>query len=198
MWNTRLVKMAPTSATVSPQCAAGLIRAGAPTFGFRGPAIAEKSAAGVARIAFVGDSIAMGWGVAEQETFAHRVIEDLVRQGRKVDGFNLGVGNYNTTQELALFQDVGVRLKPDIIVLAYFINDAEPIPTYPRESWLDLHSAAWIVLNYRIDSLIRTFGPRPDWKHYYRGSTTTMPRAGRTRSVISAGSPSWRASSMCR
>lgn len=137
-------------------------------FGLRGPAIADKAAPGVARIAFVGDSIAMGWGVAEQETFAHRVIEDLVRQGRKVDGFNLGVGNYNTTQELMLFQAVGAALKPDIIVLAYFINDAEPIPTYPKESWLDLHSAAWIVLKYRLDSLIRQFGNQPDWKHYYR------------------------------
>ncbi len=138
-------------------------------FGLRGPAIADKAAPGVARIAFVGDSIAMGWGVAEPETFAHRVIDDLVRQGRKVDGFNLGVGNYNTTQELMLFQAVGVALKPDIIVLAYFINDAEPIPTYAPESWLDLHSAAWIVLNYRLDSLIRQFGSQPDWKHYYRG-----------------------------
>ena len=24
------------------------------------------------------------------------------------------------------------------------------------------------MLNYRLDSLIRQFGPRPDWKHYYR------------------------------
>ena len=59
-------------------------------------------------------------------------------------------------------------MKPDIVVLTYFINDGEPMPTYPKESWLDLHSAAWIVLNYRLDSLIRQFGPRPDWKQYYR------------------------------
>jgi len=70
--------------------------------------------------------------------------------------------------ELEQFKEIGLRFKPDMVILMYFINDAEPIPTYPRESWLDLHSAAWIVLNYRIDSLIRTFGPRPDWKHYYR------------------------------
>ena len=51
----------------------------------------------------------------------------LAKAGRKVDGFNLGVGNYNTLQELTLFREVGAPLKPDIIVLAYFINDAEPI-----------------------------------------------------------------------
>jgi hypothetical protein len=136
--------------------------------GFRGPAIGEQAAPDVARIAFVGDSTTMGWGVAEKETFAHQVIDVLAKQGRNVDGFNEGVGNWNTTQELTNFRDTGARMKPDIIALTYFINDAEPIPTYPEESWLDLHSAAWIVLNYRIDAVIRTFGERPDWKKYYR------------------------------
>ena len=95
-------------------------------------------------------------------------VKAIERQGKNVDGFNLGVGNYNTTQELALFRDVGVRMKPDIVVLTYFINDAEPIPTYPRVTWLDLNSAAWIVTSYRLDSLMRQFGSRPDWKKYYR------------------------------
>jgi hypothetical protein len=136
--------------------------------GFRGPEIATMAKDGVARIAFVGDSITLGWGVAEQETFSHRVVAELVRRGRKVDGFNLGVGNLNTTQELALFRKTGESLRPDIIVLSYFINDAEPMPSYPRESWLMLNSAAWVVLSYRIDLLLRQFGGLPDWKKYYR------------------------------
>src|SRR5262245_44894404 len=40
--------------------------------GLRGAEIAGKPADGTARIAFVGDSITMGWGVAERETFAHQ------------------------------------------------------------------------------------------------------------------------------
>jgi hypothetical protein len=136
--------------------------------GLRGPEIADKPASGVARIAFVGDSITMGWGVAEKETFAHQVIDGLVKAGRKVDGFNLGVGNYNTRQELSLFREVGAPLKPDIIVLAYFINDAEPMPSYSDNGWLIEHSAAWVVAGYRFDSLFRQFGEAPDWKHYYR------------------------------
>jgi hypothetical protein len=136
--------------------------------GFRSPEIAEKAGPGVARIAFVGDSIAMGWGVAEQDTFVHQVLAQLAKAGRKVDGFNLGVGNYNTAQELALFRDVGAKLKPDIIVLCYFINDAEPMPHYADNGWLDEHSAAWVVFRYRLDSLFRQFGEAPDWKKYYR------------------------------
>ena len=136
--------------------------------GLRGPEIADTPANGVARIAFVGDSITMGWGVAEKETFAHQVIDGLVKAGLKVDGFNLGVGNYNTRQELALFSEVGAPLKPDIIVLAYFINDAEPMPSYAADDWLTEHSAAWVVAGYRFDSLFRRFGEAPDWKRYYR------------------------------
>ena len=137
-------------------------------FGFRGPEIGETATSGVVRIAFVGDSTTLGWGVAEQETFAQRVVATLLSQGRKVEGFNLGIGNYNTAQELALFLDAGAQLRPDIIVLSYFINDAEPMPTYPVQNWLNMNSAAWIVLSYRVDSLLRQFGELPDWKKYYR------------------------------
>jgi lysophospholipase L1-like esterase len=136
--------------------------------GFRSPEIGEKAEAGTARIAFVGDSITLGWGVAEHETFVHQVVDALASSDRKVEAFNLGVGNYNTTQELALFRDVGAGLKPDIIVLCYFINDAEPMPQYSSDDWLSEHSAAWVVLRYRVDSLLRQFGESPDWKHYYR------------------------------
>lgn len=138
------------------------------SFGFRGPAIGETAASGVVRIAFVGDSTTLGWGVAEQDTFPRQVIDMLVRQGRKVEGFNLGVGNYNTTQELALFREAGARLRPDIIALSYFINDAEPMPAYPVENLFNMNSAAWIVFSYRLDSVMRQFGELPDWKKYYR------------------------------
>ena len=154
--------------------------------GFRSPEIAEKAEPGVARIAFVGDSITLGWGVAEHETFARRIVDALVNSGHKVEAFNLGVGNYNTSQELALFRDAGAGLKPDIIVLCYFINDAEPMPQYSSADWLSEHSAAWVVFRYRVDSLLRKFGESPDWKRYYRA--LYQPDAAgwaRTRNALS-------------
>jgi hypothetical protein len=92
----------------------------------------------------------------------------LLKEGRKVDSYNTGVGNHNTLQELTLFRQSAAAMKPDIIVLSYFINDAEPVPTYNQTSWLDEHSAAWVVFKYRLDSLMRQFGEAPDWKRYYR------------------------------
>ena len=53
-------------------------------------------------------------------------------------------------------------------MLAYFINDAEPIPTYSDDDWLTEHSAAWVVLRYRLNGLLRQSGEAPDWKEYYR------------------------------
>lgn len=136
--------------------------------GFRSPPIPDRAASDTARIAFVGDSIMMGWGVAEQETMPVQVLNTLRAQGYKVDGFNQGVGNYNTLQEYTTFKDKGLPLKPDIIVLAYFINDGEPMQSYGNISWLEEHSEAWVTLKYRIDTLMRSSGEKPDWKQYYR------------------------------
>jgi hypothetical protein len=136
--------------------------------GFRSPEIPMKAPPGVARIAFAGDSIAMGWGVAEKETIPMQVLSMLKAQGRKVDGFNMGVGNYNTQMELAVYKDKGAPMKPDILVLVYFINDGEPMPTYSDVSWLEEHSEAYVVMKYRFDALMRSSGEVPDWKKYYR------------------------------
>ena len=59
-------------------------------------------------------------------------------------------------------------MKPDIIVLIYFINDGEPMPTYNDSNWLEEHSAAYVVMKYRFDALMRSSGEVPDWKKYYR------------------------------
>jgi prepilin-type processing-associated H-X9-DG protein len=136
--------------------------------GFRSPSIPAEAPAGVARISFVGDSITMGWGVAENETFSLRILNQLRSAGRKVDGFNAGVGNLNTAQEVSLFEAAGAKLKPDVVVLAYFINDAEPAPMYGDVSWLDWNSELWVVLKYQVDSLLRRAGERKSWKDYYR------------------------------
>ena len=162
--------------------------------GFRSPEIAEKAEPGVARIAFVGDSITLGWGVAEHETFARQIVDALVNSGHKVEAFNLGVGNYNTSQELALFRDVGAGLKPDIIVLCYFINDAEPMPQYSSDDWLSEHSAAWVVFRYRVRfAAAHSSANLPTGSTTIARSTSPMRPAGRGPGMPSPASPRRRA-----
>lgn len=87
------------------------------------------------RILFLGDSLTLGWGVEKQQTFEH-LLEASLNEESPTDVINLGVGNYNTTQEVNLFIDKGLKYQPDQVVLFYFINDAEPLPAQSRSSML--------------------------------------------------------------
>jgi len=62
-------------------------------------------------------------------------------------------------------------VKPDIIVLLYFINDAEPIPTYDQTAG-SMSTRRLDRPQLRLDALRRQFGVQPDWRHYYRNLTT--------------------------
>ncbi len=79
------------------------------------------------RFMFLGDSLTLGWGVEKEETFEHH-LEQQLDALEPTEVINLGVGNYNTTQEVNLFLDKGLKYAPDDVVLFYFINDAEPLP----------------------------------------------------------------------
>jgi lysophospholipase L1-like esterase len=87
------------------------------------------------RIIFLGDSLTLGWGVEKEETFEH-LLERELDAISPAEIINLGIGNYNTTQEVNLFLDKGLKYSPDQVVLFYFINDAEPAPQKSRFPWL--------------------------------------------------------------
>jgi len=44
---------------------------------------------------------------------------------KKIDVFNLGVGNYNSIQQNLALQRVESKLKPDLVIVLNFVNDAE-------------------------------------------------------------------------
>jgi lysophospholipase L1-like esterase len=75
---------------------------------------------GVFRIALLGDSLAWGWGVDNGLAFADLVEEEL---GPGVEVINLGVPGYSTDQELWTLQREGRRYSPDLVLLAFILND---------------------------------------------------------------------------
>lgn len=102
-------------------------------------------------------------------TVSQRLDRALRPEG--VEVINSGVGNYNTRMEAEYFLAEGYKLKPDIVVLNYFINDAEPIPSYDN-SFLEKHSKAFVYFSSRWDAAVRSVagsGQQTDWKTYYRG-----------------------------
>jgi lysophospholipase L1-like esterase len=85
------------------------------------------------RIVVLGDSIAYGLCTDSEklsisDTFP-KVLEKKMEKKRKdfskpIEVFNLGVSGYDTAQEAAFLKEKGVGLEPDLVVIAYCLNDA--------------------------------------------------------------------------
>jgi lysophospholipase L1-like esterase len=85
------------------------------------------------RIVVLGDSLTFGWGVEQDKTYEH-LLEEMLSESRPTEMINTGHGNYNTSQQVALFKEKGLKYNPDKVVVFYFINDAEVTPV--RSDWL--------------------------------------------------------------
>jgi len=124
------------------------------------------------RILVLGDSITFGWGVSFEATFC-QVLEKALNADPPIPGcrfevVNTGVGNLNTAMEVSYLEHEGLGLEPDLVLLAWFINDAEPRPQ-PREGWLARNSYAFVWLDSAVDAVLRRLHGRPGYREYYEG-----------------------------
>jgi lysophospholipase L1-like esterase len=121
------------------------------------------------RMLMLGDSLTFGWGVPIERTFVKRLEAMITAAGIKAEVINAGVGNYNTSMEVAYYMAEGYRYQPDVVVLNYFINDAEKTPRYDI-SWLESISAGYVYLNSHVDALMRMLriGAYRDWHDYLK------------------------------
>lgn len=127
---------------------------------------------GVYRIVMLGDSTTFGWGVKESETVA-KILEMRLNQMsvppyRSFEVLNAGVGNYDTVQEYNHYLTYDREFHPDLVVIEYFINDAEPVPVEKHPLLLGSSYLVAFTVS-RFDGTLRSFGTRPNWKEYYRG-----------------------------
>jgi hypothetical protein len=91
--------------------------------GFRGTReYSPAKPAGTYRVLVLGDSVALGHGVGDDETFAALLERDLSRLG-PTEVLNLGVSGFGTAEELIQLRHVGLAYEPDLVLLAYFPND---------------------------------------------------------------------------
>lgn len=95
-------------------------------FGLRGEDMTVHKPAGMARILVLGDSFTFGEGVRFNDTFCEKMEKILVqRLGRAVEVINGGVSAWGTKSEISFLEQVGVSFEPDLIVVAYVLNDAD-------------------------------------------------------------------------
>ena len=92
--------------------------------GMRDREHAALPAPGIFRIVVLGDSFMEAYQVALEQSLAYRLEARLASRG--VEVLNLGVGGYGTTQELLALTEEGLRYRPDLVVLAFYLaNDVQ-------------------------------------------------------------------------
>ena len=132
--------------------------------GLRGDEIEPEKPAGHTRTLLLGDSVTVGWGVEQGETFAARLQELLNDDGPSLsdepnaprtqsgtssaegdaeaavhDVLNCGWAAWNTTDGAYVFlRHRAEELQPDLVVLCYFLNDAAEL----NPSWWRPEGAA--------------------------------------------------------
>ena len=112
------------------------------SLGQRGPELTEPKPAETRRILVLGSSITMGWGVPFERVFTSVVAARLNAEFAPAARFeiaNAGIGNYNTVFQHQLFLDQYPRVRPDLVVLHYFVSDVQP-RTMGRDSAILKHS----------------------------------------------------------
>jgi lysophospholipase L1-like esterase len=121
------------------------------------------------RIMMLGDSFTVGWGAKFDETFPKRIERMYADRGIQAEAINTGVGNYNTIQEVEYYLTEGYKYNPDIVVLNFTFNDAEPVPVSSPPTTILRICYSCIFVAGRIDSVLREFGDKKEWTDYYLG-----------------------------
>jgi hypothetical protein len=128
--------------------------------GLRGPETTYEKPPGVFRILNLGDSVAMGWGVREDDTYGQQLEQLLTEQGTgnlRYEVINTGVPGWSLDNALAYLEAQGLKFEPDLILLDLTIaNDingksallADDKP--PLLKWLGANTYFWPFLQSQV------------------------------------------------
>lgn len=134
-------------------------------YGFRGPTIETNQIDGdLFRIVVLGDSITMGLGVEASETYVSQlqnILNPLQFSGGTVriyETFNLGNWGYTTSQEAAVFDEVGIKLKPKIVIVQFDSSDPNEAYNFEKDKlYLNLRAIPDSLIPYRINQFLKTY-----------------------------------------
>ena len=109
-----------------------------------------SKAPGTFRVLLLGDSMSMAEGVELTETYIKQFEKKANEQTltKKVETINAAIRGYGNDQEVVLFERIGMKFQPDLVILAFFegndfednrqgsifqLKDGELIKTTPTE-----------------------------------------------------------------
>jgi hypothetical protein len=151
------------------------------TRGFRGRELSIPKAGDRTRVVVLGDSIAFGLHVSDEETFTHLL--DVRNNG--VEAANLAVQGYGPDQELLTLIGEGMRLDPDVVVVAFclandFAEAVLPVSLYdgktPKPRFLLVDDR--LVLdhdNLRRSAWLRVHQWLADYSHLFNRVSARVP-----------------------
>jgi hypothetical protein len=155
--------------------------------GYRSPPLTRPKPASERRVYFMGTSIALGWGVGQNETFAavaqRLLTENLApRTKRTYVAVNAGVANYNVLNEVTLFKRDREATRPDAVVMQYFPRDAEP--NQERRDNAIVKASYLAAFVYRRLQGLFTTGGESAAEHFKKLHREDNPDWRRTRGAI--------------
>jgi lysophospholipase L1-like esterase len=108
------------------------------SLGFRGSEWLDEP--NTNKILALGDSYTFGWALADHETFPAQLETQLQDVSYAVHVLNAGIPGYNTRQELGLLRQIIQTVQPDLVIVGFVMNDAQPagfaqVPVSPRVSY---------------------------------------------------------------
>ncbi|HEX4923711.1 MAG TPA: GDSL-type esterase/lipase family protein, partial [Bdellovibrionales bacterium] len=92
------------------------------SLGFRGGEPRGERRPDILRVAVLGDSITFGNGLSEEQTFVNKLNE--MPELKRFEFFNLAVGGYSVRNYAGRYDDLAEKIRPDLIVIAFCVNDA--------------------------------------------------------------------------
>ncbi len=140
-------------------------------YGLRGTDFSEKKTSNTLRILFIGDSITFGWGVESDDKIFPGIIERALNNNRdwktikKVEVLNGGISGSVPEDWINLWNRVGRKYQPDVVIVVYFLRDGISYMSIPnffnrirnkivkknQSSWIYKHSYLFRIVKDKLD-----------------------------------------------
>jgi lysophospholipase L1-like esterase len=166
------------------------------SLGVRGPEIPPRIA-GELRVLVLGDSITFGDYVDEDETYPAKLEARLraLEPGRLVRVINGGGPSLGTQDEATLLADLGPAIRPDLVLVGFYLNDSFGQVGYPEvfriPSWLRWSRLAQRVVvafaRYRHRARV---GSRYEWVPAFSERRWVSDREAYER-LVGLAAPDW-------
>lgn len=139
----------------------------------KGDYIGNKPA-GIYRAVFVGDSMTMGYGLDDEQTYPAR----LQRINNGVQAINMGMGGYSTCQFGIWYRRMHERLDADLVIFALIANDVSRIAGQPPQ--FSVIDGRVVVTNIPVP---RHFSPNPFEIEAFRLSRFLVEHSDTARTI---------------